>query len=77
LISIRFKSIENAAVRLNGAPVSVGQTVMVPEGAQQAALTILRQSPDQNPALAATISIEVVDACGTWSSLVGGGPGAF
>ena len=77
LRSVRFTKIDNAAVLLNGSPAAVGPAISLPAGAQQATLLVTRQATAQNPALASTVSFEVVDACGTWPSFVGGGPGAF
>jgi hypothetical protein len=77
LSSVRFTRIDNAAVGLNGSPVSVGPTFPLPAGSQQAALLVTRQAPAQDPNKASTVSFVVADACGTWTSFVGGGPGAF
>ena len=77
LRTVRFTRIDNAAVRLNGSPAGLGPAISLPAGAQQATLVVTRQSPAQNPALAATVAFEVEDLCGPWPSFVGGGPGAF
>jgi N-acetylneuraminic acid mutarotase len=77
LISIRFTAINNAAVRLNGSPVTAGPTITLPAGAQQATLLIDRHAPAQNPGLASTVAFAVSDLCGEWKSFVGGGSGAF
>jgi hypothetical protein len=73
LSSVRILSIANAAVQINGSPVLAGQTIALPAGAQQAALLVVRENASQ----ASTVSFAVMDACGEWKSLVGGGPGAF
>jgi PKD repeat protein len=77
LISVRFTRIDNAAARLDGVPVSAGQTVALPGGTQHATLSVTRQAPGQNPGLTTTVEFEVIDVCGAWLSFVGGGPGAF
>ena len=77
LKTVRITAITNAAVTLNGAPVSPGQTVTLPEGSQRVILLLDRHAPAQNPAVASGVSFIVTDACGEWPSFVGGGPGAF
>jgi hypothetical protein len=77
LSSVRIGSINNAAVRLNGSPVTTGQTVTLPEGSRQATLLLDRHAPDQNPGLASGVGFAVTDACGEWSTFVGGGPSGF
>jgi hypothetical protein len=77
LTSVRFTAITNAAVRLNGTPVTVGPSFSLPGGTQQATLLIDRHTPPQNLSLASTVTFVVTDACGDWKSFVGGGPGAF
>lgn len=77
LSSVRITAITNADVRLNGTPVSLGQTVSLPAGTLQATLLLDRHAPAQNPSLASTVAFAVVDTCGEWKSFVGGGPRAF
>jgi hypothetical protein len=77
LLSVRFTRIVNAAVTLNGSPVTVGPTIDLPGGSQQATILVDRHAPAQNPGLASTVSFAVTDVCGEWKSFVGGGPGAF
>lgn len=74
---ITIGSIENAAVTVNGSPVTAGQTVTLTAGAQQATVLLDRRAPGGRPDLASSVGFVVVDDCGEWKTLVGGGPEAF
>jgi hypothetical protein len=49
------------------------QTVTLPDGTEQTSLIVQRVTPNQP----ATVPLVIVDACGEWPTLVGGGAGAF
>jgi hypothetical protein len=58
------------AVRRNG---SGGFTVTLPSGSQQTTFVLRRVTAGQ----AATANVTVVDACGDWPTVAGGGPTTF
>jgi len=70
--SIRFGTLQNAKVTLNGQPISSGQTFMPPANVQVVDFTVERAQPNQ----ATTVPFTVVDGCGEWPTFVGGGTGA-
>jgi hypothetical protein len=72
LSSIRITKIVNAAVTVNGAPLTEGAAIPLPN-LPGATLAVQRQAAGQPSHVAFT----VVDVCGEWPSFVGGGPGAF
>jgi hypothetical protein len=72
LRELRFGAFQNAKVTLNGQPLSSGQTYSVPGGAGAADFTVERVTPGQPT----TVPFTVVDGCGEWQTLVGGGAGA-
>jgi hypothetical protein len=73
LSALRVKGLGNARVSLAGAQVAQGQAVPLAAGTQEIVLLVERVTPGQ----AATVQVAVTDGCGEWSTLVGGGPGAF
>jgi hypothetical protein len=75
LSSVRIAAIHNAAVTLNGSPVTPGQTVTLPAGTQQATVIVDRHAPGHDPNRATGVGLVVTDACGEWTTFVGSGPG--
>jgi hypothetical protein len=75
--SIRLTRVDNAAIKLNGSPLTVGSTVMLPANTAQIVLVISRRAPAQESNQANTVAFTVMDVCGEWRSFVGGGSGAF
>ena len=72
LSQIRFGTLQNARVTLNGQTVSTGQIVTIPSGTTALDFTVERLTPGQ----ATTVPFTVVDGCGEWPSFVGGGANA-
>jgi len=72
LKELRFGTLQNARVSLNGQTVSSGQTVTVPAGATGVDFTVERIKPGE----ATTVPFTVVDNCGEWQTFVGGGTSA-
>jgi hypothetical protein len=73
LTALRFSQTTNALVDLPGQSGRTGSfEVGVPSGSLAAHFWVRRDS-----AGAATVQVTVVDRCGEWRTLVGGGPGAF
>lgn len=72
LREIRFGTLQNATVTVNGQSVTSGQTVSLASSPISAELQVRRVSTGQ----ATTVPFTVVDGCGEWSTFVGGGAGA-
>jgi hypothetical protein len=73
LLALQVSKTTNALVDVAGQSGRSGAfTVSLPGSSASATFTIRRAS-----AGAATVSLTVVDRCGTWSTFVGGGPAAF
>jgi len=74
-VSLQFGAATNALIDVPGGPT--GQTgsftVNLPAGTQQTQFTVRRATAGQ----ATTVPLVVTDACGPWSTFVGGGAGAF
>jgi hypothetical protein len=73
ITTIRFGTFQNAAVTLNGQAITSGQTVNIPANTSSVTFTVARVTPNQ----ATTVPFTVVDTCGEWPTLVGGGTNAF
>lgn len=72
ITSIRLGTLQNARVTLNGQTLSSGQTLTLPANTTALELVITRITPGQ----ATTVPLTVVDGCGEWQTVVGGGAGA-
>lgn len=72
ITELRFGVLQNATVSVNGQPVASNQTVSVGGGATSVQLIVDRVTPG----LHTNVPLRVVDACGEWSTFVGGGPNA-
>ena len=72
LSGLRFGSMTNARVTLNGQPMAANQAVPLAPGATQVAFTVQRDTPGQP----VTVPLTVVDVCGPWPTFVGAGTGA-
>jgi hypothetical protein len=70
--TVRFGTLQNAKVTLNGQQISTGQTFTVPAEASAVDFTVERATPGQ----ATTVPFTVVDGCGEWQTFVGGGTAA-
>ena len=77
LRTLQVTRIENASVQVNGAGLTAGPTIALPASTTSLTLLVDRRAPAQNPNAASTVAFVVTDACGSWPSFVGGGPGAF
>jgi hypothetical protein len=74
LKSFTWTSLANATVTVDGiGPASQGQVMAIPAGAQGVTFQV-RQVTAGQPT---TVRFTVADACGDWSTFVGGGPGAW
>jgi hypothetical protein len=73
LRSLRVVGLNNAQVRHNGNLLQAGQEITLPPGTPDIALVLQRSAAGQPT----TAQIVVIDACGEWPTLVGGGPNAF
>jgi len=76
LRSLQFTRLTNATVDVATAPVttvSAPTTVSLPANPATVGLTVRRLAAGQ----AATAELVVVDGCGSWPTLVGGGPSVF
>jgi hypothetical protein len=74
LQSLRLGAVTNATIDAGGQTGLRGNTtVPLAPGTQQATFTVTRVTAGQ----ASTVNLTVVDSCGEWSTVVGGGPGAF
>jgi len=75
LIQVRFGEATNALVHVDSSQaMSPGNfNVTLPSGSDSYSFTVHRAAPGT----AATVRLTVVDACGEWPTVVGGGPSAF
>jgi hypothetical protein len=67
-----FGALQNARVTLNGQPIAGGQTYTAPPATFAVDFTVERVTPGQPT----TVPFTVVDSCGAWQTLVGGGASA-
>jgi hypothetical protein len=72
LREIRFAAPVNGRVMLNGQSETGAFTHTPPAGTTQVSFSVQRVTPGQ----ATTVPLTVVDECGTWPTLVGGGTAA-
>jgi len=72
LHGITFGEYLNAKVTLNGQSIASGQTYIMPAGVVFVDFTVTRDQPG----LPTTVEFTVVDGCGSWDSLAGGGNNA-
>ncbi|MCC7372053.1 MAG: cadherin-like domain-containing protein [Chloroflexi bacterium] len=72
LQSVTFGSLQNAAVTVNGQPISSEQAVQAPANSVSMSFAVQRVTPGQ----ATTVTYTVTDSCGSWQSFVGGGTSA-
>jgi hypothetical protein len=73
LVALRFGTATNARIEA-GTQSGTGEfTVPLAPGTQQASFTLSRVTAGQ----AASVPVTVVDSCGEWPTVVGGGPAAF
>jgi len=74
LRSLRFRNAKNALIDIGG---QLGRTgdfdLTLTGGIAQTSFTVRRAASGQST----TVPFTVVDDCGDWSTLVGGGPTAF
>jgi hypothetical protein len=75
LQQVRFGTFQNARVTLNGQPVASGQIYTVPDPANTHGVNFVVERLQAGQAT--TVPLTVVDGCGAWQTLVGGGPNAF
>ncbi|MCC6175439.1 MAG: S8 family serine peptidase [Chloroflexi bacterium] len=74
ILQVRFGTSTNAVIEASPQRAASGNfEVHVPAGSQSYSFTIRRASPG----VATTVPFIVVDRCGDWPSLAGGGPSAF
>jgi ligand-binding sensor domain-containing protein len=75
LFALQFGAATNALIDVPGQPPgqSGSFTVRLPPATQQTQFTVRRATAGQ----ATTVPLTVVDSCGAWPTLVGGGPSAF
>jgi hypothetical protein len=74
LMRIEIGDARNATVEISGqVRPAGGVSIPIESGSQSATFIIRRQTPGQTT----TVPLTVTDACGTWQSMVGGGPAAF
>jgi hypothetical protein len=73
LVALRFGAATNARIEAPGQNGSGGFSVSLPPGTQQATFVVQRVADGQ----AVTVPLTVVDSCGEWPTVVGGGPAAF
>jgi hypothetical protein len=74
LREIRVGGAANATLDVGGQTGIAGpRSVALPDGTEQTTLLVHRVTPNQP----ATVPLVVVDGCGAWPTLVGGGPNAF
>ena len=73
LRAVRFGTATNAIVEAGSQSGSGGFTVTLPAGSQQTTFVLRRVTSGQ----ATTANVTVVDACGDWPTVVGGGATAF
>ena len=72
LQSITFGTLQNGQVTLNGQPIANDQVVTLPANTTIQTFTVRRAAPGQPT----TVPLTVVDTCGAWPTLVGGGANA-
>jgi hypothetical protein len=72
LQQIRFGTLQNATVTLNGQAISSDQTITLPPNTFGADLAVRRATAGQTT----TVPFTVVDGCGEWKTFVGGGAAA-
>ncbi|MCC7368339.1 MAG: hypothetical protein IT306_07950 [Chloroflexi bacterium] len=72
IASIRLGTLQNARVTLNGQVLGSGQTVTLPANTVAFELVVTRVAAGQTT----TVPLTVVDGCGEWQTMVGGGAGA-
>jgi YVTN family beta-propeller protein len=70
--SLRFGTLQNAKVTVNGQPIASGETFTAPAGSTAVAFSVERITPGQPT----TVPFTVTDGCGEWQTFVGGGAGA-
>lgn len=74
LVALRLGAATNALVDVGEQTgLSGNTTILLPPGTLQAQLVIRRATAGQ----ATTVALVVVDACGEWPTVLGGGPSAF
>jgi hypothetical protein len=74
LVQVRFGTATNAVIQPDSQAANHGNVdVTLPSGADQYSFTVQRATPGA----ATTVNLTVVDACGDWPTVVGGGPTAF
>jgi hypothetical protein len=73
LLALRFGAATNAQIRAGDQSGSGGFTVSLAPGTQQTSFTVSRATAGQ----AVTVPLTVLDSCGEWPSVVGGGASAF
>jgi hypothetical protein len=74
LRAVRFESLVNSVVNGNGwGQITSGTTVTISPGTTQATFTMRRATSGA----ASTVRLVLTDACGEWTTFVGGGPTAF
>jgi hypothetical protein len=74
LREVRVGAATNATLDLGDRTgIASPQTVTLPDGTQRTSLLVHRTTPNQP----ATVPLVIVDGCGPWPTLVGGGPSAF
>lgn len=71
LKALQFGALQNAKVTFNGQAVASGQAVTLPASSNTADFTVERATPGQPT----TVPLTVIDSCGEWKTLVGGGTG--
>jgi hypothetical protein len=71
--ALRFGIATNARIEASGQSGTGNFSVALPAGTAQTSFLLSRISPGQ----AATANLTVVDGCGDWSTIVGGGASAF
>jgi hypothetical protein len=73
LLALRFGAATNARIEAGGQSGTGGFTVSLPPGTQQTTFVVTRVTAGQG----ATVPLVVVDSCGEWPTVVGGGAAAF
>jgi N-acetylneuraminic acid mutarotase len=73
LLALRFGVATNARIEAGGQSGTGGFSVSLSPGTQQTTFVVTRVTAGQG----ATVPLVVVDACGEWPTVVGGGPTAF
>src|SRR5205085_10777200 len=74
LQSLHFVSLENSVIDARGQiGLGANSSVNLPPGTQQADFSIRRPTPGEP----STVNLLVVDSCGEWPTVVGGGRSPF